>query len=193
MRWVRPILILLVASATLATWFAIAFRPKEASMDSTPAIYNPLLVRTDFSDEDAWQAIRARVLEIPPDLQQGIEAMRAVNEAAGVDVSGYDQPLEFVNIIDDLKHADRSTDEVLKLAAKHDACIFVVDRQTISDADQPVLVFDLSHQRGRTFRTVPSEVGAIASNLSIANADWEDFADNVGSDGVYRGFPRSAP
>lgn len=41
---------------------------------------------------------------------------------------------------------------------------------------------------GRTFRALPSEVNGIESNLSIANMDWEDFAESVDDDGVFRGF-----
>jgi hypothetical protein len=35
----------------------------------------------------------------------------------------------------------------------------------------------------------------VENNLSIANMDWEDFAGEVGGDGVYRGceLPPGAP
>jgi hypothetical protein len=50
------------------------------------------------------------------------------------------------------------------------------------------LVVDLYSDRGRKFRAVPSQVNGIQSNLSIANMDWEEFADNVDEDGIFRGF-----
>jgi len=193
MRGALTTLILLGALGVVTAWFAIAHRTNEAPMNSILPNYNPLVVRTDFSDDDAWQAVRAGVLEIPPDVREYIVAMKAINAAAGVDVSGFGEPVEFVNIVDDVQNAGRGTDEVLQLAAEHDACVFVVDRQTISSADHPVLVVDLSHERGRTFRAIPTEVGGIASNLSIANMDWEDFADNVDPDGVFRGLSQGAP
>lgn len=65
--------------------------------------------------------------------------------------------------------------------------VFVFDATSASDADHALIVVDLFHQPGRTFRTLPSEVQMIDSNLSIANCDWEDFADHVDDDGVYRG------
>jgi hypothetical protein len=37
---------------------------------------------------------------------------------------------------------------------------------------------------------LPSQIQAIENNLSIANMDFEDFADSVDADGVFRGFPR---
>ena len=33
-----------------------------------------------------------------------------------------------------------------------------------------------------------TEVALIEANLSIANMDFEEFADSVGPDGVFRGF-----
>jgi hypothetical protein len=38
------------------------------------------------------------------------------------------------------------------------------------------------------------EAGAgVENNLSISNLDWEDFADAVDSDGVFRGFEDRPP
>lgn len=157
-------------------------------MNSTPNNFNPLLIRTDFSDDTAWHAIRTSVMAVPSELSAGIEAMQAMNAAAEVDTAGYGQPVAFVNIVDDPENANRPMEEVMELANKNDTCLFLVDAETISNSDHPVLVVDLSGQLGRTFRIVPSEVWSVASNLSIANMDWEDFADNVGPDGVFRGF-----
>jgi hypothetical protein len=64
----------------------------------------------------------------------------------------------------------------------------VVDSVTIAHPDFPVLVIDLNSERGRGFRTVPSQVQAIENNLSIANMDFFEFADSVDKDGIFRGF-----
>jgi hypothetical protein len=42
---------------------------------------------------------------------------------------------------------------------------------------------------GREFRCEVGEVASIEANLSIANMDFEEFADGVEDDGVFRGFP----
>lgn len=68
--------------------------------------------------------------------------------------------------------------------------IFLVDRETLTRTDHPILVVDLFDQRGRSFRVIPSEMWSVENNLSLANMDWEDFAGNVDADGVFRGFPR---
>jgi hypothetical protein len=192
MRLTRLSLTLLGLAGLLLAYvvFALLAR-KEPSMNSIYDEHNPALIRTDFSDDKVWQAICSAVKKIPSDLREGIDIMKAMNAASGNDVSRYDQSLEFVNIIDDPQYADRTTEEVLDLVAKRtvNACLFIVDRHTITNPDHPILVVDLPYQPGRTFRTIPSEVWAIASNLSIANMDWEDFANLVNSDGVFRGYP----
>jgi hypothetical protein len=196
MRLTRPSLILFGAAALLLTSLLITqLVHQKPSLNSLPGDQNPLLIRTDFSDDAAWQTIRAAVMKIPPDLRENIEIMKAVNAAGGADVSEYDQSGEFVHIMADPQYADCTTQQVLDQVAKNsqNACLFIVDRRTITDPDHPILVIDLSRPRGRTFRTIPSEVWAIAANLEITNLDWEDFADNVDSDGIYHGFPQPAP
>jgi hypothetical protein len=175
----------------LTACFISAHREKkEPSMDSLPVDCNPPLIRTDYSNDDAWHGIRATATDIPADMRQGIDLMKATNAVMGADAPGCDRPLEFVHIVDDSRYRDLTTGQVLELFAKDaNACLFIVDERTISDPDHPILVVDLSHERGRTFRAIPAEVTAIASNLSISNMDWEDFANNVGSDGVFHGFP----
>jgi len=67
--------------------------------------------------------------------------------------------------------------------------LFVVDTTATQPPDFPILVMDLHHERGRTFRAIPTQLQAIENNLSIANMDFFEFADNVKEDGVFRGFP----
>jgi hypothetical protein len=46
---------------------------------------------------------------------------------------------------------------------------------------------------GREFRAIPTAVQSIENNLSIANMDFEDFAEAVDEDGVFRGFQETGP
>jgi hypothetical protein len=41
---------------------------------------------------------------------------------------------------------------------------------------------------GRTFRSIPSEVEPIVANLSLANMNFAEFADNADREGIFRGF-----
>ncbi len=63
--------------------------------------------------------------------------------------------------------------------------MFVVDGVTIRDADHPVLVIDLADQPGRTFRVIPSEMWSVENNLSLANMDFDEFADAVDAAGSF--------
>ena len=65
---------------------------------------------------------------------------------------------------------------------------FVADEKTFTSEEITLLVVDLDENPGANFRTVLSEVAAIENNLSIANMDFEEFADSVDEDGVFRGF-----
>lgn len=83
------------------------------------------------------------------------------------------------------------TPEELVALAREDylSQIVVADAQTMRD--QTVLFVDfneLNEQVGRTFRSIPSEVEPIVANLSLANMDFPEFADNADSDGTFRGF-----
>jgi hypothetical protein len=40
------------------------------------------------------------------------------------------------------------------------------------------------------FRALPSQIQSIQNNLSIGNMDFEEFANNIDPDGVFRGFKR---
>ena len=69
--------------------------------------------------------------------------------------------------------------------------MFIDDRIVLSHSEHPILVVDLYDEPGRTFRVIPSEMWSIENNLSIANMEFHEFADNVDRDGIFRGFPES--
>ena len=80
--------------------------------------------------------------------------------------------------------------------------LMVVDHATITQPEHPLLIVNLdgdeAHEGkedpagepeyGREFRAIPTAVSSIESNLSIANMGFEEFADAVDEDGVFRGF-----
>jgi hypothetical protein len=134
-----------------------------------PNTTNALVVRTDFSDDSTWDSIRTAI-EAPV----GEFQFRAQ-----------------VDFLSDLEYANLTPDDFLALIPLHRndiPFIFIVDQRTISDPEHPILVIDLFEERGRSFRAVPSTIQAIENNLSIANMDFNEFADFTDPDGVYRGF-----
>jgi hypothetical protein len=132
-----------------------------------------LVLRTDFSDDAAWQTIRAAI-EAP------------VRESRdSIDFFAY------VTFVDDPDYGDLDTSQIRKLFGpeSNQSFVIVVDCTAIAHPEHPVLILDLFDPAGRTFRALPTAVQAIENNLSIANMDFEEFADAVDQDGVFRGFP----
>jgi hypothetical protein len=128
------------------------------------------VVRTDFSDQAAWDAIRAGIRT--PDPQFGFVA--------------------YVEYIEDREYDGIDIAQLLTLvpADYNHSFIFLADREAVVLPDHLLLVVDFFSQPGKSFRVILPEVWAIENNLSIANMDFDDFADNVDPDGVFRGFPR---
>ncbi len=129
------------------------------------------VIRTDFSDQEAWEAVSAAVL-------------------APGDAGGFPVHVEFV---DDIAFRDLTPRQLLGLdesrsAIRHHPCLFVVDRATLGAADRPVLVIDVQEEPGRTFRAVAESLHEIESNLATDNMDLYEFAAAVGPDGVFRGL-----
>jgi uncharacterized small protein (DUF1192 family) len=134
-----------------------------------------LLIRTDFSDDDVWRVVcEAACAPTNPD---GFEA--------------------YFGFVDD-RQLDGATVEAL-LDVVDQGYFFVADTRTITDPEHPILVvnnddpFDdddpeFTLPRGATFRVVPSEAWGPENNLSLANMDFEDFANSTDDDGVFRGF-----
>jgi hypothetical protein len=133
---------------------------------SLPETIDSLVLRTDFSDDAAWEEVRT-VIAAP------VGDFRA-----------------FVEFVDDREYGDLTVEELTSLVTEESNLteIYVVDLLTMADPEHPVLVMDVCDEPGRTFRVIPSEMWCVENNLSIANMDWEDFAESVDADGVFRGF-----
>ena len=140
-------------------------------MKQIPETENPLVLRTDFSNQASWEAICA-IIRKPV----GIFRFRAN-----------------VEFVDDIEYADMTKHQLLELIPKDysHSFIIVVDRTATSLPDHPLLIVDLYERSGREFRAIPSQVQGIENNLSIANMDFEEFAESVDESGVFRGFPKS--
>jgi hypothetical protein len=130
-----------------------------------------LLVRTDYSDDTAWHV-----------------ALSAATAVYGGD--DFERMGAVLRPVESPALSNLTPEELVALAREDYLCqIAVADAQTMRD--QTVLFVDfneLSEQVGRTFRSIASEVGPIVANLSLANMGFAEFADNVDSDGIFRGF-----
>ena len=140
-------------------------------MKQIPETENPLVLRTDFSNQMTWEKICTQIQK-----PVGMFRFRAN-----------------VEFLDDTEYAGLTKELVLERIPKNynHTFIFIVDRTTISHPDHPLIVMDLYDGSGHEFRAIPSQIQGIENNLSIANMDFEEFAEAVDEDGVFRGFPQS--
>ncbi|MFL9658241.1 DUF6924 domain-containing protein [Streptomyces sp. PB17] len=126
-----------------------------------------LVLRTDFGDEGAWDAVRA--------------ALDAADE------------YRHATYVSDVRFAAVDVQALLneETAAEDDDRIvymFLADATTMDDPCHPVLALDLSDEPGRTFRVPAQWFPEVAANFSIANMDFADFADAADDSGTFRRF-----
>jgi len=138
-------------------------------MKQIPQTENALVLRTDFSDQTTWEEICSSIRE-------------------PVGIFRFPANVEF---LDDAEYTDIAKAQLLELIPRNynHTFIIVADRTTISRPDHLLLIVDLYDSSGREFRTIPSHIQGIENNLSIANMDFDEFADSVDEDGIFRGFP----
>ncbi|GHJ40410.1 hypothetical protein Sm713_60190 [Streptomyces sp. TS71-3] len=139
-------------------------------MKSLPQTDETLLIRTDFSDEAAWQALRTAV-ETPSE----------------------DDFLAYVHVVDDPDHGDLTAEQLLALAPDK-RLLIVADRTALTAPGMPLLTvlryWDEDEGEGDhgELRVIAEELWSIENNISLANMDWSEFVDAAEEDGVFRGF-----
>ena len=144
-------------------------------MKKLPNTRFALMLRTDFSNDPAWEAVCAAVQEPSTEFK----------------IYGWEFKAN-VQFLSDPEYDDLSLKDLADLVPPdfNHSIIFLVDRMTLSHPEHPLLVVDLYEEPGRTFRVIPSEMWAVENNLSIANMSFFEFADNIDPDGIFRGFPK---
>jgi hypothetical protein len=154
---------------------------------SNDDIPSPWVIRTDFSDDEEWASICESITA--PQLNFGIPF------------------LANVRCVSDGRYAMLDPADLIRaLPDDYPGFLcFVIDAETLASDERQILVVVFSPQSVdaddfertprqtpldeiRTFRAVPSMIQCIENNLSIANMDFEDFAESVDEDGVFRGF-----
>jgi hypothetical protein len=135
-----------------------------------------LLIRTDFTDDAAWRNI-------------AVAAMAPVPQGGDTEFAAY------LTCIDNPEYDGLTIDGLLEAIGEPPPYYaFLVDAETVKNPEMPIVTVytgpdEPERPRGRTFRVIPSEMCGVENNLSIANMDFESFADSVDEDGVFRGFP----
>lgn len=136
-------------------------------MKNLPATENPVLLRTDFADDTAWEKLCAKVLTPSPG-------------------DGFLPELQFTS---DPEYQGASIDALVGAAQDHPhSILFVADHLAMTESDNAILCIDLVEEPGRSFRVIPSEMWGVENNLSLANMDYVEFYESTDPDGVFRGF-----
>ncbi|MGW8776594.1 DUF6924 domain-containing protein [Streptomyces sp. NPDC055796] len=126
-----------------------------------------LVLRTDFADEAAWDAVRA-----------------ALDAADEYPHATYISELRFAGVgVQALVDEETAADEDEQIVY-----MFPADAATMRDPGHPLLAVDLSDEPGRTFRVPARWFPDISANLSIANMDFADYADATDGSETFRGF-----
>ncbi|WP_331764658.1 DUF6924 domain-containing protein [Streptomyces anthocyanicus] len=156
-------------------------------MKNLPQSEATLLIRTDFSDEDAWQALRTAVTT-PYDGDEDED------EYEDEDGDEDDDFLAMLHIVDDPAYGDLTAEQIVALAPAEDGLMIVADKTAMTAPGMPLLAVHVNHEapverRGfDELRVVARQLWSIENNLAIANMDWVDFVDAADEDGVFRGF-----
>ena len=129
---------------------------------------DPIVLRTDFSDDKEWEIICREIKTPDPEL-------------------GF---LAYVSFVNDTAFRGYQEKDLLEIRLQkyEHYFIFFVDEETIKNKEHPILCIGLHANSGLKFRTIPSEMWGVENNLSLSNMDFEEFVNAVDSDGVFRGF-----
>jgi hypothetical protein len=161
---------------TIAAWPTDALvlsldAPQSPKMKQLPKTTNSVVIRADFENQQAWEAI-CELLRAP--VHEGSETFYAC-----------------VEFLEDTDYRNLTKEELLAIVPRdyNHSFLFVVDKAAITNPDFAILAVDLVESRGRSFRAIPAQIQSIENNLSIANMDFQEFAGAVDKDGIFRGFP----
>jgi hypothetical protein len=132
-----------------------------------PGTADVAVLRTDFSDQAAWEAICEALRQPTPD--------------------GF---LANVELVDDCTYEGLSKEDVMAVVVEEYShnIIIVADEVAISSEDHPLLVIDLLAEPGAELRAVPEAIWVLENNLVISDLDFQDFTAAADSDGVFRAF-----
>lgn len=146
-----------------------------------------VVLRADYSDQGRWDEVRQAIYAATTSDRAGFEMIVGFSQDDQADSPDFES---FIQMIDAPEHAESLRRQFMEPQRDDESpyLVFIADRQTIMHPDMPILVIDRRSDPIRLFRTVPSQVYMIQSNLSIMNMGWEDIANLVDEEGVFRGF-----
>jgi hypothetical protein len=147
------------------------------------------LIRTDFTDDEAWDRV--------------VDRVRQPTEFDGSPYGPYEP---HVTVHDDRAFEGATGDTLAEACAAHGELhgyVVLADARSMREAadggELTIAYVDLSVRDdedaeffesfpGRTFRCAVAAFASTEANLAISNMDFHEYADHVDEDGVFRGF-----
>ncbi|HEX7301798.1 DUF6924 domain-containing protein [Lentzea sp.] len=116
------------------------------------------LLRTDFTDEQAWQSLLEEI------------------------------DTGWLTVLADPGHQGLTVPELVALVPSDRLypLLVVADEQTFASAERSVLLIDVREEPGRAFRAVLDAANSAIGNLAIDNNSFDDYLDGLDDSGVYR-------
>lgn len=144
---------------------------RQPASRALPTSDAPLLIRTDFSSDEAWLALVEEIGELTLE----------------VDGAAFAADLRPVS---DRRFDGATPENVVEANLEGDDplyFVFVADATTLEGTGATVLVIDLADDPGNWFRVPANLLWLVESNLSLGTVDFTDFVRSA-TDGVFRGF-----
>ncbi|HSU55617.1 MAG TPA: hypothetical protein VLT36_16295, partial [Candidatus Dormibacteraeota bacterium] len=131
-----------------------------------PASERTLALRTDFAHDSDWETFRAAI----PDCGDGLSAS--------------------LEVVSDPAYDGLTADQLPSRLAPGSASTFafLIDGMALTHPEHPMLVVDLHEKPGRSFRVALAGIESVEGNLSTANMGFDEFANALDKDGIFRGF-----
>ncbi|GLY72367.1 DUF6924 domain-containing protein [Actinoallomurus iriomotensis] len=118
-----------------------------------------LIVRTDFSDDAAWETL--------------LETVYRPGGGGPIDDFG-----DYIDVVDDPVFEGAAPEQVMAVLREWGEVLLIADGDTMRDPGHRVLAVPLEGRIGCAFRLDPDQVGSMVANLSIGNQDIEDYMDD---------------
>lgn len=131
-----------------------------------PQAEYPLLIRTDFGDEQKW-----------------VEIVDKINFPS----SGFDAA---ITIIDNVIYDGLKVEELPRFGAEQNDYdfIFLADNFSMTSTESTVCCVDLGDNFGTIFRVSSDSIGEVANTLFVGKADFSDFEQMADDNKIYRGM-----
>jgi len=136
-----------------------------------PKTKHTLVLRTDFSDEKAWDDI-CRIIRTP------------VKNDTSLEFKAY------VDFVSDPAFEELALPDILSVLPDQEDhyVMFIVDSVTIQSSQYPLLCVDLVQGNGDNFRVIAAAVQGVENNLSVGNLGFDEIAELVDEEGVFQGI-----